>query len=507
MSENLTTKTVQGIKWNSVSTITNAVVQLGYSAIMARLLAPSDFGLMAMSGLVLGFSTYFSQMGMSQALINKKDLYKEDIRVAFTSSFLLGILFSGITWLAAPLSVYIFDNPQLVPILRTTCISLVINGLGSTSISLLRRNLEFKSVAIIQIASYLVGYVLVGMSLAYLDFGVWSLVAASICQAIISTVTSYIFARHSLSLLFDWKYYQPLFAFGSKMSLISFIDFLGADFDTLFIGRFLGEANLGLYNRAFILIRQPVSLLVGTVSRVLFPAFSRIQTEISRLKNVYLFSVSSVALIIFPICCGISLAAEPIVYLMLGEKWTAAIPILQVLAFTTPFRVLMHFSGIVCDATGTLTWKAMLHISYFLVLGILFFAFKPLGLIGCTYAVLLAAILKNVGYFLILRKVLGLKLGELLKAYRPGFFSAIVLSIGLYVTSMLLESFYLPNLLELIVLLTVGLLFWLVSLYFTPDKGLLAQLSQKFNNRPTSKKSNSPLAQLLTKVLKVITHT
>lgn len=506
MHENLTSKTARGIKWSSVSTVTNAVVQLGYSAVMARMLEPAAFGLMAMSGVVLGFGSYFAQMGMSQAIIHKATLSKEDVRVAFTSSFILGFLFFSLAWISAPLSRYIFDNPELVPILRVTCISLVITGLNSTATSLLRRQLEFKSLAIIQIVSYLIGYVVIGVSLAYLGFGVWSLVYASIGQSVLVTVISYFFARHSLRLLFDWQYYKPLFSFGSKISLINFMDFLGSDLDALLIGRFLGETSLGLYNRAFILIRQPVGLLVGTVSRVLFPAFSRIQTELTRLKNAYLFSVSSIVIIVWPICCGISIASEQIVYLMLGNQWATAVPILQILALTTPFRVLMHFSGVVCDATGTLKWKAILHFLYFVLLGLFFFMLMDFGIIGFAYAVLLAAICKNIGYYLITRTLLHLTVGELLKAYKPGMFSAIITSIFIYATALLLESLDSPQLVTLGAEIGVGVLSWLLSLYLSPDKTLLRQITGKMDNAFASKTRHSPFSQWLTRATKALTN-
>lgn len=501
--ENLTTKTVRGIKWNSVATITNAVVQLGYGAIMARLLDPAAFGLMAMSHVIIAFGSFFSQMGMSQALIHKVDLSQEDIRVGFTSSFVLGVTVFTLAWIGAPLSLYIFDNPQLVPILRVTCFALLIAGLNSTSTSLLRRRMEFKSIAIIQIISYVVGYVMVGITLGIKGFGVWSLVYASICQSLIVTVVSYFFARHSLLLLFDWKYYKPLFAFGSKMSILNFIDFLGAELDTLLIGRFLGQSSLGLYNRAFLLIRQPVSLVVGTISRVLFPAFSRIQTEIEKLKKVYLFSISGVVLIVFPISTAISFASEEIVLFMLGDKWGAAVPILQVLAFTTPFRVLMHFSGIICDATGTLNYKIILNTLYFFVLAIFFFFLRPFGLIGFTYAVLLAAVFKNLGYFLITQKVLNLKLAELMKAYKSGIIAAIITGIFVYLTGLSLDVFKIPNLIILISELIAGAIGFLLALYLIPDKTLLLDIIQKIGF--PKKESNSPINQFLSRFIKVLT--
>lgn len=503
MSENLTSKTVRGIKWNSVATVSNAIIQLGHSAIIARILDPGAFGLMAMSAVVLGFGAYFAQMGMGQALINKEHLSKEDIQVAFTSSFILGVIFFALGWICAPLSVHIFNNPELVSVLRITCFTLLITGLNSTSTSLLRRNLEFKRLAIVQIASYLVGYVFVGITLAYLGYGVWSLVYAGICQSLLVTVLSYIYAPHSLSLSFEWKYYKPLFDFGSKMSFISFLDFLGTNLDAFLIGRFLGETSLGLYNRAFILIKQPVGLVVQTVSRVLFPAFSRIQSEIERLKKVYLFSVSSVVLVVFPICCSISVASEQIVNIMLGEKWAAAVPILQVLAFTTPFRVLMHFSGIICDATGTLTFKAMLHIFYFVALAILFFMLKSFGIMGFAYAVLLAALLKNFGYYIITKRILKYHASELLKAYRPGIFAAVISCAFVYLTAFALKSIHLPDVVILLGEVLAAIIGWLFSLYLNPDKSLLMEIISKAGSGLTK---NNPLNQFLNKALKVLTH-
>src|SRR3989337_3318800 len=133
MNESLSSKTFHGLKWSYISTITNAVLQIGFTAVMARLLEPRAFGLVAMAGVVLRFGSYFAQMGVAQALIQKKDVSNEDIRAAFTSALFLGVLFFGLFWIAAPLAVYVFNNEEVIPVLRLMALSFVLTGLSTTA--------------------------------------------------------------------------------------------------------------------------------------------------------------------------------------------------------------------------------------------------------------------------------------------------------------------------------------------------------------------------------------
>jgi len=133
-------------------------MQIGYIAVMARLLEPAAFGLVAMAQVVLRFGSYFAQMGMGQALIQKKNISKENIRAAFTSSVFLGFIFFVIIYFGAPLSLYIFNDIEVIPIIRVMALSLVLTGLSTTSLSLLRRNFRFKELAIVEIISYVIGY-------------------------------------------------------------------------------------------------------------------------------------------------------------------------------------------------------------------------------------------------------------------------------------------------------------------------------------------------------------
>jgi len=171
MTDNLTSKTLHGLKWSYISTLTKSVLQIGFTAIMARLLEPAAFGLIAMAGVILRFGSYFAQMGVGSALIQKKEISDEDVRAAFTSALFLGVLFCVSVWFLAPLAIYIFDSERVIPIIRVIirvmALSFIITGLTTTALSLLRRNLEFRSLAVTEIVSYVLGYGLIGITLAF----------------------------------------------------------------------------------------------------------------------------------------------------------------------------------------------------------------------------------------------------------------------------------------------------------------------------------------------------
>ena len=228
-SNTLFTKTLRGVKWSYVTTISNASMQIGYTAIMARLVDPYSFGLVAMSGAVMKLGSYFAQLGMGPAIVQKETIDTNDIRVTFTTSFFLGLIFSLLMWLLAPLALHIFQNDDVIPVLRMMGITFILGGFSSTSINLLRRDLNFKTLSKIEISSYVIGYIIVGISLGYLGYGVWGLVFASISQSVSLAILAYLAKRHNVLFLFKWNKYRSLLSNTSATiwTLSSLHDILG----------------------------------------------------------------------------------------------------------------------------------------------------------------------------------------------------------------------------------------------------------------------------------------
>lgn len=454
MTDNLTSRTFHGLKWSYLSTIVNAVLQIGFTAIMARLLEPAAFGLIAMAGIMLRFGGYFAQMGVGPALIQKTELTQKDIRAAFTASALLGLAFSILTYLLAPLGLYIFDTPKVVPVVQAMGFSFLLSGLSTTATSLLRRKLDFRSLAIIEVISYVVGYGLIGVLLASMGFGVWSLVVGSLSQAGLMTLLSYLFERHTVTASFHWKTHKRLISFGGRLSVISFFEFIGYNVDTLVIGRVWGANSLGVYTRSFAIVNLPAQYLAVTFSKVLFPSFSLVQNDMARLRRAYYSGLMFIAVLVMPISFGIIPAARELVLTLLGSQWVSGIVILQILAVLVPFIMGTILPAVVCDSTGRLNAKFFLQ---------LLFVGLVITLIATTYSygvqiiavmVVIANIIRFIAYQILMRKMIEISYADILKAHVPGLLISAVVVSSIIIARWLLQN--LPSGVLLLVEILVG---------------------------------------------------
>ena len=405
-----------------MATLASCVLQVGYTAVMARLLNPAAFGLMALSGVILRFGDYFAKMGMGQAIIQKPDLTERDVRAAFTSSLLLGAFFAGLIAVCAPLAGHIVNQPEVVPVVQVDALCIFLSGINSTAFSLLKRSMRFRTLAILETTSFLVGFVGLGLVLAWQGYGIWALVGASVGNMLLLTILAYAAERHTLRLLFSWDAYRPLLVYGSRTSVISFVEFLSMSLDTVFIGRQLGPAALGIYSRGSMLIKLPVYQLISSLSKVLFPSFSQVQADVPRLRGAYLNSITLVATLVTPVCIGMTVAAPEIVRVMLGPKWMAAVPILQVISLTYILSAVTLFAGVVCDATaaGAMKSKLTLNLIYIVALAGLLLAGSRFGLLGVAWALVAGEVLRMVLYSRLMRSVLATAPLAVLRAYGPG---------------------------------------------------------------------------------------
>jgi len=477
MSENLTSKTLHGIKWSYLSIVINAVLQIGFMAILARLLEPAAFGLIAMAGIVLRFGSYFAQMGVGSALIQKDKLTNEDVRAAFTTSVFLGLTFFGLTYILAPLGLYIFNSPSVVPVLRAMGFSFMLNGLSATAVSLLRRKLEFRSLAFIGVTSYVVGYGLTGVVLALTGFGVWSLVIASLSQAGIMALLAYLCERHNVLLSFHWETHKRLLSFGGRLSLISFLEFIGYNVDTLVIGRVWGASSLGIYTRSFAIVNLPVQYLAVTFSKVMFPSFSLVQKDVARLRRAYYKGLMFIAVVAMPVSFGIIPAARELVLTLLGSQWVSGIVILQILAVSVPFNMGANLPGIICDATGNLNIKFLLQLT-FIVLVIMFVALAyPYGVTAIAVVVVLANIIRFIAYQILMRKIIKISYKDIFKAHLPGIIISAVGVVGITAVHWLFNDSY-PAVLLLMEILVGGIILLFFALIKPPQllKGVIRQI-------------------------------
>lgn len=499
MSKGLASRAFSGLKWTSASTIANALMQIGYTSVMARLLEPEAFGLVSLSTVILGFGNYFANMGLNQAIIQREELTKANIRAAFTTSFLLGLLFSGITWLVAPVAASFFENEAVTPIVRVMAISFLINGLSSTAISLLQRDMRFKALGIVETASYVISYLGVGVLLAYLDYGFWSLVYATLTQITLTAIGTYAIVRHSVFPIAKWQAYQPLFSYGSKMSVLGILEYIYSQLHIILVGKVLGMHKLGVYTRAHMLVHLPIYNITRTLSKVIFPSFSKLQNDVKTLGKVYLSSITLLAAVLIPTCMGILVAAPELVRILLGEQWGESVPVLQVLSLAIPIGFITMFSGIVCDAKAELNLKIIITVVYMVLLVGLFMLLRGYGLVGFAAAVLFGEIIRMGLYQYAMRRVLGVSFGSQLRCYIPGVVNGVIIAAVVYLLSLFLRGAQLPVLVIFTCQIAAcGILYVLLTLLF-PHRVLKSEIGLVLNKMGLQGNSTSYVGRIITK--------
>jgi lipopolysaccharide exporter len=395
-------------------------------------------------------------MGLGHALVQRTDINADDVRATFTASLGLGLAVAGLAWLASPLAVFFLKNEAVVPLVRVQALGFILVGLGATATSLLRREMRFEAIAKIEVAAYVLGYGGVGITMAWLGGGVWSLVVASLSQQFFAATLSYAVARHSLQFIFRREPYAKLLGYGSRVSVVGFLEFINGNLDTLLIGRLLGSVLLGIYNRAYMLLYLPMYFLTNSLARVAFPAFSKIQDDLPRVRALYLTSSTLVATVVLPVCAGVAVAAPELVEVLLGPRWAASVPILRVLCLSIPLSMTTLFAGVVADARANLHQKIILNLEFTVLLGSLFWLLKGYGLAGIAGAIGTGEVVRTFLYMRITHRDINIPYPRLLAIYKPGLINATAVGLGLFAMAMLIRPLNLPPLAALLILMATG---------------------------------------------------
>lgn len=409
----LTRQALRGIRWTYTSTIASVGLALLVTAILARLVAPAAFGVVAMAGVFLGLGSYFSQMGIGPALVQKPEIGRLDIIAAFGLSLLCGVALFAAMWIIAPLGVYILKSSQVVPVVRIMSVSLLLGALSNTSTGLLKREMRFRALAVAETLSYAGGYGVIGVLLAFKGFGVWSLVAAAVAQSALALMLQYAATRHPVGLTLRWKAYQRLLSYGSRFSLDTFVQFLGYSVEPIVISRALGSAALGFFSNAQKITNYATERLTRGLTTVLFPSFSSVQHDRARLGRAFLSSYFAIGILAVPLSVATVVSARELVLVILGPRWLPAVVVVRVLAVAAPFSYLANLSGVLCDALAKLNEKLAVDTTYVLLAIILVVGLLRWGLVGVVVAYAVAEVAYLLLYLVVVRKSVSLQVGEL----------------------------------------------------------------------------------------------
>lgn len=471
----LTEQTIVGLVWTSMAMGAQAVLQLVALIVLARLLAPGDFGLFSAAMVVAGFCMIFSELGVGPAIVQRGDLQPRHIRVGFTMSMLLSIGMGALIWLAAPLVAGFFHMPALEPVVAVMGLTFPLQGLAAVATSLAQRNFRFRWLALIDASSFALGFVVVAPMLTFLGLGIWALVGAYLTQQAVRVVVLLIGQPHEKQPLLDVRTAGELLYFGAGFTLARVGNYLAGQGDNIVVGRALGATALGFYGHAYQLMSAPAMLVGQVLDRVLFPAMARVQSEPQRLARAYRSGVAACALLMLPASVVVAILAPDIVAVLLGPAWAGVALPLGILACGMLFRTSYKMSDTIARATGAVyarAWRQWVFAGAVVV----FSAIGQFwGLGGVAVGVLLALTLNFLLMAQLSLRLNGMSWGEFARAHLPGVMLALPIGIVAWGLNSWLDVQKSPALIVLVlvvpaVLALAAVLVWLRPGFFLgPD--------------------------------------
>ncbi|MFN2432174.1 MAG: lipopolysaccharide biosynthesis protein [Gemmatimonadota bacterium] len=318
--------------------LVQAVLGVVTLAVLSRLLRPEDFGLIGMATVFVGFAALLSQMGVAPALIQRRELSPEHVRVAVTLSLAMGVLMTLVGWGIAPWMGRFFRTEAVIPIIRALSFNFVLVSLGVVAQALLERELEYGKLLWADVAALSLGTSLTAIVLAALGFGPWALVGGSWGQHLIRSAVVCTLRPHPRRPLVARKEAGELLSLAGGFTLARVFNYVGNQGDYLVVGRVLGAGALGLYTRAYRLMMLPVAYFARVLTKVLFPVMARMQDQPGRLRTTYLTGSAIIALVTAPLSALLVITAPELVRVLLGPGWDAAVLPFQILSVGILFR-------------------------------------------------------------------------------------------------------------------------------------------------------------------------
>lgn len=467
-----------------------SILRLVVVAILARLVTPEAFGIVAAAMAVLAIAETIAKLGINAAVIQHPTLDSQHIRASVMLALTLGTVVGLGIWLLSPLLESFFEMPALGPVLTAFAVALPFRNLMYIWQAMMERYLRFSALACLELVSYLFGYAGLSILLASQGFGAWALIGGILGQMALRLLLMVIMQRLPVWPIFTRKPYQDLLTFGAGQTAGSFANMGASIGDRLVVGHTMGAATLGIYDRAVQLMLTPTRVMGEVGDRVLYATMSGMQRDVERLRSAYLKSASLICLVSMPLSVLLFIWAPWIILLLLGPEWTQAIVPFRILTLVMSLRVLTRLNDSLTRASGAVFRRAWRQAFYaVLIIGGCWLA-HPFDLKGVTAAVCLAVLVNFMMMTNLSLRVLGLGWSRLALSLVPGLaVSALAALIFLLFVAMgdIAQSSMLINyLLALITFVPATLCAWWLAPDLFLGEGGKAILDVIWNKLPIS---------------------
>lgn len=339
--QNLKTSAIKGMVWKFLENIGTQMMQLAIQIVLARLLLPEEYGLVGLLAIFITISDVIIMQGLTTALIQKKDADEVDFSSVFYANLIVSVLLYIILYFSSPLIAQFYHEPALKNIMRVLCLNVIIGAVPAVHNAILSRNLEFKK-SFYRNISNIATQGVVGISLAYIGFGVWALVFSKIAGMLVGASVLWITVKWRPKKYFDISRIKSLFSYGSKVLGTNLLNTVFDNIHSLIIGRYFTAADLGYYQRGQQIPQLSMGAVDGSLSAVLYPTFSKLQNDIDSLKNALRRSIKTSMFFVLPILFGLFAISEPLTVFLLTEKWLPSVPYMQLACFVCMFWPLTH---------------------------------------------------------------------------------------------------------------------------------------------------------------------
>ena len=347
----LSHRTSRAGAWASASRVVSRALQLVSGVVLARVLTPQDFGLVAVAFTAITLTDALTATGLGSALIQRADGAEEYLDAVWTFELLRGVALAGLLSLLAPIIASFFAEPRAIPIVRVISLTCVLTGLRNVGIVLLRKELRFAKLFMFDVGGVL-AYVAIAIPLALVFRNAWALVGALLAQHLVACLLSYCVHPHRPRIVFDLAKTKELFGFGKWILGQGLVEMAQRTGINIFVGRALGVLQLGFYNRAEVFSRSVFDELGNVVWQVLYPTYSSLQKESSRLTQIYAKTLELLCFIGMPMAGGLFVLSGDFTRLFLTDKWLPIVPVMQILCVlavlsfvTTPCAILFQAVG------------------------------------------------------------------------------------------------------------------------------------------------------------------
>lgn len=442
MAESIKNKFFSGIAWSFIQNFSVRIAGFVFTIILTRTLNPGDYGLIGMLSIFMAISEVFITSGFGGALVQKKDCNDDDFSTAFYFNVAVSVFIYVILFFCAPLIAKFYHEPQLVVLTRVVSLSFVFGSFNIVQSAKLNKAMNFKPLAIISLICTIASGV-VGVALAYMGFGVWALVAQGLSSSVLRVIVFPIFTRWHPNRPFNMESFRHLWDFGSKMIVTGVIAVIIRNLSNILIGRYYDKDKVGLFSRSQSLAQIPSETLFSVLYSVSYPAFCECQDDRERWIGVYQKVLFNTVLIVCPISILLALLGEPIVIILLTEKWAACIPIFQALLLA---RMLVPI-GATHTALLRSSGNTTLYMKLYFITGplslVAVIAAIPFGVVGMAWATLIGETFAYLIPAFVIGRKYGYTLSQQLWDWRLIFVSLVLMSAGVFAVVYLISNIWL----------------------------------------------------------------